>query len=431
MLENIYEFAIKILSAFNRRHFRTIAMSSTNDCKDIFCVLSSIKSSTVVNGKHIKLFEDEFAKFHGGGYTHSFSAGRVALSAILNSFEISYGDEIILPGFTCVAVPNPILFLGATPVYVDIEVNTYNIDPNKIEDKITTRTKAIIVQHTFGLPADLDRILCIAKKHNLKVIEDCTHALGARYKGRLVGTIGDASFYSFEQTKVMSTGMGGVTYTKNSLLAQKINEFQNKCLWPDESDERRRLAYILYIIICNSPITFQFGKILYYYLEKRGIILAPETTPLEMSGKCPDNFYTRLADGHAKLALHQFKRLRENLQHRQSIVGIYNTIITIHQNEIPSFAEHIFLRYPLWVKNKQKAFEYMHANEIGIGLWFDSTVHPKEVDYADVKYVSGCCPNAEEAVKHVINLPTHTRMNKKDAIRVATVINKYLKEYEL
>ena len=124
-----------------------------------------------------------------------FFKGRVALYAILKSIGIGQGDEVILPGFTCVVVPNAITYLGAKPVYIDIASVTFNIDPSKIEEKITEKTRAIIAQHTFGIPAEMDIIMEMAKKYNLYVIEDSCHAIGSKYKGKEIGTFGDASFF--------------------------------------------------------------------------------------------------------------------------------------------------------------------------------------------------------------------------------------------
>ena len=122
--------------------------------------------------------------------------GRVALYALLKAFDIGVGDEVIVPAFTCVAVINPIVYLGARPVYVDIGPRTYTIDPGRIERAITPRTKVILAQNTFGLSADLDSIVEIAKRHHIWVIEDCAQGFGGFYKERPNGTTGDASFFS-------------------------------------------------------------------------------------------------------------------------------------------------------------------------------------------------------------------------------------------
>jgi len=153
-----------------------------------------------------------------------FWKGRVSLYAILKAIGIKEGDEIILPAFTCVVAVNPIIYLGAKPVYVDIDPLTYNIDVSGIEKKITQKTRAILAQNTFGLAPDLDRIFEQANKYKLMVIEDCAHGFGGFYKGRPNGTVADASFFSSQWNKPFSTGLGGFAFTKEPRIADKLKE---------------------------------------------------------------------------------------------------------------------------------------------------------------------------------------------------------------
>jgi dTDP-4-amino-4,6-dideoxygalactose transaminase len=165
-----------------------------------------------------------------------FFKGRVALYAILKAMGIKRGDEIILPGFTCVVVPT-IIYLGAKPVYVDIDPLTYNIDPDKIEEKITDKTKVILVQHTFGIPADMGRIAEFAKKYNLYVIEDSCHALGSRYKGREVGSFGDAAFFSSQWSKPVTTGLGGWAVINNEQVQKNMAAIYPEFIEPSMREE--------------------------------------------------------------------------------------------------------------------------------------------------------------------------------------------------
>ena len=153
-----------------------------------------------------------------------FWKGRVSLYAILKAIGIKEGNEIILPAFTCVVAVNPIIYLGAKPVYVDIDPITYNIDASGIEKKITQKTRAILAQNTFGLAPDLDRIFEQANKYKLMVIEDCAHGFGGFYKGRPNGTVADASFFSSQWNKPFSTGLGGFAFTKEPRIADKLKE---------------------------------------------------------------------------------------------------------------------------------------------------------------------------------------------------------------
>ena len=145
---------------------------------------------------YIEIFENNFKKHLSFKYVFSLNSGRSALMLILKALDIKAHDEIIVQAFTCNAVINPILQKKAKPIYIDVD-KTLNIDPKKIEARITKKTKAIIIQHTFGYPAEIEEIQKIAKKHNLFLIEDCAHALGAKYNNEYCGTFGDVAFFSF------------------------------------------------------------------------------------------------------------------------------------------------------------------------------------------------------------------------------------------
>ena len=147
-----------------------------------------------------ELFRREARESLGGEVdVFLFWKGRVGLYAILKALDIGPGDEVILPAFTCVVVANAVIYRGATPVYAEIDPKTYNIDPARIEERITEKTKVILAQNTFGLSADLDAIFDVAQAHDLFVIEDCAHGFGGTYKGRLNGTVADAAFFSWAE----------------------------------------------------------------------------------------------------------------------------------------------------------------------------------------------------------------------------------------
>src|ERR1022692_1606882 len=138
-----------------------------------------------------------------------FLRGRIAMCAILKALGIGRGDEVIIQAFTCVAVPCPVLATGAEPVFADIDASTFNLDPSSVEERITARTRAIVVQHTFGIPADMDSILRIARSRGIYVIEDCCHTLASSYRGARVGTLGDAAFSAYRWGKPLVLGIGG------------------------------------------------------------------------------------------------------------------------------------------------------------------------------------------------------------------------------
>src|ERR1700736_4776021 len=156
------------------------------------------------------------------GNTFYFYRGRVALYALLRAMNILPGDEILIPGFTCIAVPSPILGMRARPVYVDIDPRTYNIDPVELARKVTSRSKVIVAQNTFGIPCDMDPIMARAQRHGLSVIEDTCHVWGSRYKGKDLGSIGIAAFYSYDPGKPFIIGMGGAATVNSEQLRVKM-----------------------------------------------------------------------------------------------------------------------------------------------------------------------------------------------------------------
>lgn len=191
--------------------------------KEISYVTKAVKSGWVSSlGYFVEKFEKDFSRYCGRKYGVSVSNGTVALHLALLALDIGAGDEVIIPNFSFVATVNSVLYAGATPVLVDIEPDTLNIDPAKIEAKIGPKTKAIIVVHTYGHPADMDTILAIAKKHDLKVIEDAAEAHGAKHNGKTVGRFGDISCFSFYGNKTITTGEGGMCLTDNEAVYKKM-----------------------------------------------------------------------------------------------------------------------------------------------------------------------------------------------------------------
>lgn len=158
--------------------------------------------------------------------------GRVALYALLKAMGVGKGDEVILPAYSCVVVPNAIIYLGAKPVYVDVDLETYNANIQKIKEVVTEKTKVIICQNTFGLSSNVEELIELAKQNNLYTIEDCTHGFGGTYKGKPNGSYCDAAFYSTQWNKPFSTGVGGFALVKNETLRQSLMEFNKNLVSP-------------------------------------------------------------------------------------------------------------------------------------------------------------------------------------------------------
>lgn len=409
---------------------RRITLGQTNSMGDLAHVLPRIVFPFRLNrGSNASALESCFARTLGAGRAHAFFAGRVALAAILDALQIGAGDEVIIPAFTCVAVPNPVIARRARPVYADISPKTGNLDPGSVEKCITPRTRAILVQHTFGIPCDIDPLQALANRHSLKVIEDCTHALGSRLHGKPVGTFGDAAFFSFEQSKIASAGTGGITYTEDTTVAARIAEYQAGCRYPAWLTTWRMLWYLVDLILLSGPTRLRFDRTFSYYLARIGLARGPITSASEMVCDTPDDvLVTRYPNALAKIALAQMQRLQSNIRRRRHIAEQYGQMfrdLSLGTLEEPLGAQSNFLRFPIVVDDKPAFMAFMKERGVQAGDWFSAPVHPVGVDQGRAGYRDGSCPNAEWAVRHIANLPINTRMNDDDICRVLMALKEY------
>lgn len=204
------------------------------------CVKTGWISSS---GKYIKQFEDNFAKFIGVKHAITTTSGTTALHLALASLNIKKGDEVILPTQTMMASAVAVVYTGATPIFVDVERDTWNMDVEKIEKLITKKTKAIMPVHIYGLPVDMDPIMSLAKKYNLYVVEDAAEGLGAKYKNKMTGSMGDVGCFSFYANKVITTGEGGMITTNNDKLANIARELKNLAHSPKQRFLHNKIGY--------------------------------------------------------------------------------------------------------------------------------------------------------------------------------------------
>jgi perosamine synthetase len=195
---------------------------------DIEAVVSVLRTPRLSIGPKMVEFERAIADLAGVSHGIAVSSGTAGLHLCLRALGVGEGDEVILPSFTFIAAGNAVLYERARPVFVDIEPNTLNIDPDKLESSITPKTRAIIAVHTFGHPADMDPIMDVARKHGLPVIEDAAEAIGARYRGRPAGGIGDFGVFGFYPNKPITTGEGGMVVTRDAQMAGTIRALRNQ-----------------------------------------------------------------------------------------------------------------------------------------------------------------------------------------------------------
>jgi len=375
------------------------------------------------NGKATKDLERMFRNYFGFKNAFSFNSGRSSLIAILKAMEIEKGDEVILQAFTCNAAVNPIIYVGATPVFADID-ESLNISPDDVIKKITKKTKAIMIQHTFGYPGDIDEIRKICMANNLYLIEDCAHALGAKYKDSFCGSFGDASFFSFGRDKVISSVYGGMVTVNNDVLLEKVSHFQKEinypsCFWT--------LQQLLHPILMNKIILPLYGSklgrgLLALFLNLN--ILSKAVTSKENQGELPNYFPERMPNELAFLAMNQLKKIDRFNLHRKEIAQIYDSML-VNKKEFKIVfkkdkdKEPIFLKYPVLNVNPSKVVR--EARKKGIYLndgWFGSAVVPPLTSLKKVCYITNSCPQAEEVAKRIVCLPTHINISREDAKKV-------------
>ena len=355
----------------------------------------------------------------------TFWKGRVALYGILKALNIEPGDEVIMPAFTCVVVPNAVMYLKGMPVYVDIDPHTYNMDINNIEDKISPKTKFILAQNTYGLSSDLDAINSIAQQHHLTVIEDCAHGFGGYYKGKPNGTVAQAAFYSTQWNKPFSTGLGGIAITADNGVAKKLEAFEHACVQPSalEIFSLKMLFMVRKNILSSS--TYWAAVRLYRWLSKHNLILGSSQGEELKYPQKPDAFEKKLSDFQAETGLLQLSSFNKMQQHRKKTAAIYHEYLEdlgIRPLCIPSYADHGFLKYPLLVKERRKIFEKAIKAGIELGDWFLSPIHPVDKNFENWHYPWGENRVGEKISQHVINLPTHTDVDVKYMDRIQTFL---------
>lgn len=408
-----------------------ISLSPNTEKEDVFLALNLIFSPwRWISGGEINKLEQAFKNYFGVKYAISFNSGRSAQYAILKAVGIKTGDEVLIQAFTCVVVPNSILWLGGKPVFVDIEKDSLNMNPVDLEKKITSKSKAIIVQHTFGKPAKMEEIKKIAQTHKLLLIEDCAHSLGAKFQGRKLGTLGKAGFFSFGRDKVISSVFGGMAVTNDPKIGKNLLEIQKNLNFPSYYWIFQQLLHpVAFSVILPLYNFFGLGKIILVGFQKPGL-LSRAVSSQEKNTQKPLDYPKRLPNALATLALFQFQRLAEFNQKREQIAQIYQKNLKIKSLELlPTVAGEIFMRYPIIYDKAKKLLGYAKKRGIILGDWYQNIVDPKGVNLSKAGYVWGSCPIAEEISKNVVNLPTYPKMEIEDAQKVVNIIKEFFKKY--
>lgn len=359
--------------------------------KEINSVINVLKTPDLALGPKLKEFELRFAEFIGCKYGIAVNSGTSGLHLVIKSLGIKKGDEIVTSPFSFIASANCALYEGAKPVFVDIDPLILNIDPQKIEKAITKRTKAMVVVDIFGHPADWDKILKIAKKHKLKVIEDSCEALCSEYKGKKCGNFGEAAVFAFYPNKQITTGEGGIIVTNNENIADNCRSMMN------QGREIKNGKWLEHV---------QLG---YNY---------------------------RMSDINASLGLTQLSRIKEILKKRNKVAKMYNeklkSIPDIKPLYVAPWAKISWFVYVIQLsdkysrKNRDEIMKKLQNAGIQCGDYF-KCVHLQPFYKKLFGYKRGKFPVAEYVSDHTIALPFYNNLKEKQIDYIIQNLKKTLK----
>jgi len=381
-------------------------------------------------GRAIEELENKFKKYLGIKYAFSFNSGRSSFFAILKSLNLQEGSEVLLQAFTCNAVPNPVLWEGLKPVYVDCNKDDFNMDAKDLEHKINVKSRVVVVQHTFGLPANMDEIGGICGANNLILIEDCAHSLGAEFNGEKVGSHSKAAFFSFSRDKVISSVYGGMAVTNDDKLAESLRKAQAEFGMPNSFWIFQQLLHPILLNYIILPIYnfLDLGKI-FLVLSQWLHILSKAVSWQEKQGKRPDYFPRTLPNALAVIALNQFDKLEKFNSHRQKIADYYFKNLKDTKFQLPEKFDNrknIFLRFSVKHPGANEIiYNAWHKQNILLGDWYTTPIAPFDTNLEEMKYTKGSCKNAEDLAKITLNLPTHINISQKDAERIVNFLNNY------
>lgn len=348
-----------------------------------------------------------------------FNSGRSALTFLLENLETK--GKVVTQAFSCLVVPNAIKFANFKPIYVDID-KSFNLDIDDLKRKIDKETKAIIIQNTFGLPAKIDEIIKIAKENNLLVIENLTHALGAKHKSiYYLGNFGDVSLLSFNRNKVISSIIGGALVVNNKELLIKIID-KYKSL-PEFPLKELKKVVLTGKILYRAKMNYNFltkAKLKFLRMTK---LISEMISSVEKEGKKPKNYLTKFPPALFPLLENQLKKLEKFNRHRREISEIYIQA-GLKNFEINENTEPIFLRFPVISEKKDWLLKKFKKENIYLGDWYNCVLAPCG-NLENFAYQIGSCPKAEEVSKKIFNLPTHINVTKEDAYRILELLEKW------
>jgi dTDP-4-amino-4,6-dideoxygalactose transaminase len=368
---------------------------------------------------------------------YRFFKGRVALYALLRAFGVGRGHRVLLPGYTCVVVPSAVRYLGSIPEYTDIDVDSYNSLLHhyvsafqRLERGGTAQSlKAIIIQHTYGNPnRDTARIVAWARAKGLVVIEDCAHCCGSKIDGQPVGTLGDGAFFSFQWSKPVTTGLGGMAVANNRDCEKALAALHRSAFYPSFQVRAQLVAQLLWYRYLLGPWAYWFALNTYRRLSDLGVCVGSSTSS-ELDGEMPTDYFQRMGRLQERLLNRQLLDTSGIVAHRIRLAIAYDNLL--EENGLQPFRRQpgaVLVRYPVLVRDRDTCLMKARARRVELGDWFNHPLHPAGSNTSALNWSDKSCPIAVSLAKCVVTLPLYSRTSERDALTSVRFLASWCKE---
>ncbi len=379
--------------------------ASINEC---------LEGCNFIGGPKVNRLESELCEYLGAGYAITCGNGTDALKLALRAVGVKSGDEVITSPFTFFATAEAIAAVGATPVFADVKEDDYNIDPEKLEAAITDKTRAVLPVHIFGAPADMDAICAIAKRHGLKVIDDACQAIGSIYKGKMIGSIADASCFSFYPTKNLGAyGDGGMVTTNDEGIALNCRALKTHGSGKTGAMARARMdgadTELLPQIKDNGQAFYDPYKYYNYIIG--------------------DN--SRLDSLQAAILIEKLKHLEEFTANRAAVAARYISELSDTPLNLPHMAEegsrHCWHQFAVMCDKKEELIAYLAEHGIGTGAFYPVPLHLQKV-FTELGYKEGDLPVAESLCRRSVCLPVFPELTEEEVSYIIGTIHAFFRE---
>ena len=385
------------------------------------------RKGQMVKGPHIEEFERAFARVLGSGHVRTCSTeyGRMALYFILKALDLPKGSEIIVPALTFWVVPEMTRVAGLKPVFADIDPYTFTMSPEAAARAITPNTRAILPTHLYGLSCDMDPIMALARKHNLKVVEDCAHSLGATYKGQMTGTFGDASFFSFQAFKPLNTFGGGLAWMRDADLAARVGQMADGEEWPTEKrvEDIVRTGWWQHTMIRPRVFTYSLFPVCW---AASWIGAKPEERLWEAVRSLdplPAHYRGRFSNVQAAIGLAGLERLPEYIDRVRRHARVFDAALKdvpgVTIPRVPEGREHVYYQYCPYVPDYQRLVNSCIRRGVDVA--------PMHVDSCTEMELFGWqgppAPGAQKAMT-AVQVPVYESLADHEIERIANLVRR-------